>query len=89
MTFSEPDKVRDYLRKDRRRALFLPRYGAEEWRPPGFDESRQPSRLAEVLSTSQFDVEEVVAPHTPLRAWLALIGVESDGQLVGWLYRAR
>jgi len=89
MPFSEPDKVRDYLRTDRRRALFLSRYGAEEWPPPGFDERRQPSRLAKVLSTSQFDVEEVVAPHTPLRAWLALIGVETDGQVVGWLYRAR
>jgi len=89
LAFSEPDNVRDYLRNNRTRALFLPRYGHEAWRPPGFDESRQPSRLAEVLSTSQFDVEEVVAPHTALRAWLALIGVETRGQLVGWLYRAR
>ena len=89
MTFSEPDKVRDYLRRDRRRALFLPRYGSEPWRLPGFDESRRPSRLAEVLSTSQFDAEEVVVPHTPLRAWFALIGVRSDGQLVGYLYRVR
>ena len=89
MAFSEPDNVRDYLRKDRGRALFLPRYGYADWRPPGFDESRQPSRLAQVLSTGQFDVEEVAASSTPLRAWLARIGFETRGHLVGWLYRAK
>ena len=89
MTFSEPDNVLDYLRKERGRALFLPRYGYADWRPPGFDESRQPSRLAQALSTGQFDVEEVAASSTPLRAWLARIGFETRGQLVGWLYRAK
>jgi hypothetical protein len=87
--FSEPENVRDYLQKERTRALFLPRYGYADWRPPGFDESRQPSRLAQVLSTGQFDVEEVAASSTPLRAWLARIGFETRGHLVGWLYRAK
>jgi hypothetical protein len=89
MRFSDAENVRDYLQKDRTRALFLPRYGYDDWRPQGFDESRQPSRLGEALSTSAVDVDDVVASPTPFRAWLARMKLETRGELVGRLYRAR
>jgi hypothetical protein len=90
MSFAEAENVRDYLRSDRTRAVFVPRYSPEEWRPHGYrDESGQLSRLDEVLPTKQFDIDDVVAPNTALRSWLAMVGFDTPGHLVGWLYRAR
>jgi len=46
MSFAEAENVRDYLRSDRTRAVFVPRHGFEEWRPHGYrGESGQLGRL--------------------------------------------
>jgi len=83
------EQVRDYLQQDRTRAVFVPRRGAEEWPPPSYDETRDQSELTALLSAGRFDAEEVTVPANALRSWLALAGIETRGQLVGWIYRAK
>jgi len=87
------DKVREYLESGRSRAVFIPRMPFRRLKQlvrigeyDSFLEAGNAGKLIELLGASGFRRENIRVPYTSFRSWLYLVGIETKGQLVGWLY---
>lgn len=85
--------VRAHLSSGLNRAIFVSRLPLRSLQPRllrgDYDCSVKvaPHRqLVEWLQAQGFRKREVYVPYTSLRSWASILGIETKGQLVGWIY---